>query len=426
MSLVRSPKQASFEDALEQGQGVLRFAPTWVPRSFCVPGRRIKLHPDDYFAFGGERGGIDERWLSSAVRADNGPLTGPDEGLSFVVGPDHEALPFDEVVGHLGAALIGERLWGKYGGWTMYSKFFDNEGPLPLHVHHTDAMARLVGRAGKPESYYFPPQMNNHLGTTPWSFFGLNPVTTKEEFKQRLAAFGTAGDNRITDLSLGYRIQVGTGWDMPAGVLHAPASVCTYEPQAASDVFAMCECWTSSRTISDDLLWKDVPPEHRGDLDFIVGLLDWDSNVDPEFSRSRFMRPVAVDDLPDGLREVWVVYRSSGFSAKELTLAPRAQAVVRDAAAYGCIVVQGRGTLGAWTVESPTLIRFGELTADEYFVSERTALSGVLMTNLSETEPLVMLKHFGPENPDTPPGGPLSGLGAAGTVMASDNDGGTV
>jgi hypothetical protein len=27
------------EKALEQGKGILRLAPTWVPRSFCVPGR---------------------------------------------------------------------------------------------------------------------------------------------------------------------------------------------------------------------------------------------------------------------------------------------------------------------------------------------------------------------------------------------------
>ena len=73
------------EKALEQGQGVLRLAPNWVPRSFCVPGRRIKLHPDDYYAMGGERGGIDERWFASTTPADNGPLTSPNEGLSFVV-----------------------------------------------------------------------------------------------------------------------------------------------------------------------------------------------------------------------------------------------------------------------------------------------------------------------------------------------------
>ena len=42
-------KMRMAEQALEQGQGILRLAPTWVPRSFCRPGKRIKLHPDDYF-----------------------------------------------------------------------------------------------------------------------------------------------------------------------------------------------------------------------------------------------------------------------------------------------------------------------------------------------------------------------------------------
>ena len=70
--------------ALEQGRGILRLAPNWVPRSFCIPGRRIKLHPDDYYALGGERGGIDERWFSSTTPAENGPLTGENEGLSDI------------------------------------------------------------------------------------------------------------------------------------------------------------------------------------------------------------------------------------------------------------------------------------------------------------------------------------------------------
>jgi hypothetical protein len=114
------------------------------------------------------------------------------------------------------------------------------------------------------------------------------------------------------------------------------------------------------------------------------------------------MQPIVVGGLPEGLHEKWVVYRSTAFSAKELTLEPGGHAVVRDAAAYGCIVVQGRGTFGTWAVESPTLIRFGQPTSDEYFVSEAAARSGVLLSNLSETETLVMLKHFGPENPETP------------------------
>jgi hypothetical protein len=43
------------------------------------------------------------------------------------------------------------------------------------------------------------------------------------------------------------------------------------------------------------------------------------------------------------------------------------------------------------------------LTSDEYFVSEHAARADIMMKNLSETEPLVVLKHFGPENPETPP-----------------------
>jgi len=46
------------------------------------------------------------------------------------------------------------------------------------------------------------------------------------------------------------------------------------------------------------------------------------------------------------------------------------------------------------------MIRFGQLTHDEYFVSEAAALAGVKISNPSKTDPLVMLKHFGPGNPD--------------------------
>jgi len=103
--------------ALEQGKGILRLAPTWVPRSFCVPGRRIKLHPDDYYVLGGVRGGIDERWLSSTTPAKNGPLTGENEGLSAVVfdndGKEEQILLID-VIEALKGEIIGDRLWNEY------------------------------------------------------------------------------------------------------------------------------------------------------------------------------------------------------------------------------------------------------------------------------------------------------------------------
>ena len=76
--------RAHVQDAINSGAGVLRLEPSWVPRSFMIPGRRLKLHPDDLYAFGGHRGGINERWFSSTTKAANGTDTTPDEGLSYV------------------------------------------------------------------------------------------------------------------------------------------------------------------------------------------------------------------------------------------------------------------------------------------------------------------------------------------------------
>jgi hypothetical protein len=49
-----------------------------------MPGKRLKLHPDDYYALGAHRGGIDERWFASTTEAGNDNRA-DDEGLSSVV-----------------------------------------------------------------------------------------------------------------------------------------------------------------------------------------------------------------------------------------------------------------------------------------------------------------------------------------------------
>ena len=73
---------------------------------------------------------------------------------------------------------------------------------------------------------------------------------------------------------------------------------------------------------------------------------------------------------------------------------------IKDSAAYGLIMMQGHGTMGVWDIETPTMIRFGQLTCDEFFVTEQAAREGVTITNPSKADPIVMLKHFGPNNPD--------------------------
>jgi hypothetical protein len=399
--------EAIVERAMEQGQGIVRLAPNWVPRSFCVPGRRIKLHPEDYYSYGGNRGGIDERWFASTTPADNGPLTSPNEGLSFLViedGGRTERALLRDAVAQLKDQLIGTRIWEKYGAWPAYSKFFDHPHPLGHHVHHRDEHAKLVGQLGKPEAYYFPPQLNMTVGEFPYTFFGLEPGTTRQQVRQCLENF-TKGDNRITALSKAYRLVPGTGWDVPAGILHAPGSLCTYEPQRASDVFAIYQSVVMDRmVVGSELLWKNCPPEKVGDLDYLIEVIDWEANVDPRFAEHHFMEPRLVAPEAQmregGYVEKWICYRNTAYSAKELTVLPGRTAVIRDAAAYGLICVQGHGSLGSWPIESPALVRFGQLTSDEYFVSESAARAGVKVSNPSRTDPLVILKHFGPENPD--------------------------
>src|ERR1051325_6651968 len=100
------------------------------------------------------------------------------------------------------------------------------------------------------------------------------------------------GDNGILDLSRAYRLKSGTGWLIPPCILHAPGSLCTYEPQWGSDVFGMYQSLVEGREVPWSLLVKDMPKEKHHDLDFIVNQLDWENNVDPQFKESHYLEPV--------------------------------------------------------------------------------------------------------------------------------------
>jgi hypothetical protein len=397
--------------ALEQGDGIYRLAPAWVPRSFCIPGRRLKLHDLDYYALGTNRGGIDERWFASTIKADNGPLTGEFEGLSMIVFEGKAEVPLATAVQELKGEVVGDGIWNKFKEWPMYSKFFDNEEPLPHHLHQLLIHAKLTGQVEKPEAYYFPPQLDSiHGGDRPTTYFGLNPGTTKEEVYRCLEIFADEkGDNRLTALSHGHRLTPGTGWQVNAGVLHAPGSYCTYEPQKRSDVFAMYESVTENRRdVPVELLWKNSRPGAREsrDIEYLMDQLDWEANVDPYFVKNNFMEPVPVKPLEEmrrkGYEDRWICYKSKDYSAKELTILPGQTVTIRDNAAYGLIMMQGNGTMNNLEISTPSMIRFGQFTHDEYFVTEKAAQKGVKIVNHSKSDPIVMLKHFGPGNPDLP------------------------
>jgi hypothetical protein len=404
MTTKATSTRGAAQDAIDAGAGILRLEPCWVPRTFMVPGRRLRLHPDDLYALGGHRGGINERWFSSTTHASNGPGTPEDEGLSYVRTENGARVRLKALVDEGGDLLLGSSTMQREGGWNLLCKFFDNMGAIPHHLHQSDAFAKLVGQKGKPEAYYFPPQYNQIENAFPFTFMGLEPGTTKADVRRCLENW-SKGDNGILFLSRAYRLQPGTGWQIDPGILHAPGSLVTYEPQVNSDVFSMFQSLVDGRVVDRALLTKDVRPEFHEDLDYLVSMLDWDANVNPEFGNTnrKFPRPVNQrEDASAGYREQWVCYGTAWYSAKELTVMPRRTVTIKDAAAYGLILTQGHGTIGKHHVSTPAMIRFGEMTEDELFVTADVAGAGVRIENLSETEPLVILKHFGPGNPDNP------------------------
>lgn len=393
------------KQAIETAAGILRLAPTWVPRSFLMPGKRLKLAPQDYYALGADRGGIDERWFASTTAAANEGAP-PDEGLSYVVHNGKRAFTLREAVALEGSRLVGTAIWEKYKRWPVYSKFFDNFGPIPHHMHQSNKQAALVGQQGKPESYYFPPQLNNLGNNFPYTFFGLEPGTTKADIRRCLERWNE-GDNGILNHSKAYRLQPGTGWLVPPCILHAPGSLVTYEPQWGSDVFAMYQSMVEGRPVPRSLLTKDFPRERHLDLDYLVEALDWDANVDVNFKDHHYLEPISAGPSSnEGYIDRWIVYgKVDGeqlFTAKELTIDPGVKVTIKDNGAYGLIAVQGSGWIGRHRLQTPAMIRFGELTDDEYFVTHDAARQGVIFENTG-SEALVTLRYFGPDtNPQAP------------------------
>lgn len=400
------------QDTFERGQGILRLLPAFVPFRFNQPGYRLHLHPDDYYPLGLEGGAIKERWFCSVLQTFGKDSPHPEIGLSLAApfqGLEGAPFPFRDAVAELGSRIIGPELMDAYGTWPMHAKFFDYRLPLFHHLHLRDENAAALGWPGKPEAYYYPLQLNNTPGEFPLTYFGFDPSVSKEQVKDRLRDWNQC-DLRITELSRAFRIELGTGWYTPPGVLHAPGSYLTYEPQWNSMVGGVFENVSSGEINDFRGLSRSLPGDQKDDLDAILGLLDWEKNVDPLYRQHYFRPPLPVLGCDPRAPEKWITYANPFFSAKELSVLPGQAVAVKDPAAYGCVVIQGHGRVGPHAAEAPGLLRYGQPSADEFFVGEDAARAGVLIANHSQYEPLVLLKHFGPNHPDAPrevPGGSI-------------------
>jgi hypothetical protein len=163
----------------------------------------------------------------------------------------------------------------------------------------------------------------------------------------------------------------------------------------------MFQSIVEGRYVPWSLLVKDMPVEKHHDLDFIIGQLDWEKNVDTHFKDNNYIEPI-VDEATSGkgFTDKWIVYGTVDgqqlFSAKELTIEPGAKCTLKDPGSSSWITVQGKGRIGKLALQTPAMIRFGQETEDEVFISHEAANAGVEIENTG-SEPLVGLRYFGPD-----------------------------
>ena len=184
--------------------------------------------------------------------------------------------------------------------------------------------------------------------------------------------------------------------------MHAPGSYLTYEPQWNSDVNSVHENIVWGEVYPYDFLVENCPQDQQRNINYILSLMDWDKNVDPHYRKHYFRPPLVCDHSDDRHIEKWITYGNDYFGAKELTIHPGQTVQVRDSVAFGTILIQGHGKFGVHAAEAAVMLRYGQMSGDEFFVSEAASKAGVTITNHSKWEPMVFLKHFGPNHPEMP------------------------
>ena len=126
-----------------------------------------------------------------------------------------------------------------------------------------------------------------------------------------------------------------------------------------------------------------------------MNFLDW-RRMWTRLPQALFPRPITIHE-DDVYVDKWVCYANPMWRL-ELTILPGQSALIQDDACYGCILVQGHGKFGKYDCEAPTMIRYGDLTSDEFFVMRLRPRRACSLSMRARIDPWSFLKHFGPNN----------------------------
>jgi hypothetical protein len=368
-----------------------------------VPGRRIRLGADELT----RDIVVNERWFSSVTYSDNGVYNAvcpQDHGLSYLLVGDARVQLREAI------AVCGELLLGRGRTWDVLPKFFDNRDRLPFHLHPCqDHVA--PGLVGKPESYYFPEELNIERHRFPLTAMGVDAAYPDDRIREHLARF-LRGDNRLTDLGNTIPLVPGTGYHMPACTLHAPGSLVTYELQVASDVTCLPESRANDMALPTDLLDRDLPVSVARDglervMEHVLSMLRCRNSGNADnFRREYFRAPVEVRRDEAGSQSL-VIYRTGRasevenpdlYSAKKTLVEGGGTIALHERAACGVIALAGHGEIRV-PGRSPVVLESvsyypsrDHLGGDEIFVAAPAAAA--FEVSARSLEQLRFYQHF--------------------------------
>ena len=233
----------------------------------------------------------------------------------------------------------------------------------------------------KEEAYYFLEHPNR--GPLPYSHIGLHPDTTKEDLLPVLKKWN---DDKVLDLSPAYRLNIGEGFHILPGVLHAPGTALTLEVQEESDVNSIFQAKVGERILPKDIFLLNGPKSEEEALE----LIDWRTCTDVSFYRKYHTIPDLIRDDND-VKEYWIFNprRSRKFSGKKIVLSPKTELSGNERGAFLLIAWKGEGRVNGIRVVS------GNPKMDEVFVSYESARDHVIVNDGSGE--LIIFKIFGPD-----------------------------
>jgi len=401
---------AVLDDCINKNGGVLQLTHRYAGRTFCSPGKRLRLEEKSYYPdyMGGT--GLDEIWMCCTVPIVTGVIdtrTGKApfrEGEAHVLTSDGQFISLQDLITANPETVMGEKVTAfakeTFGDptWPIVSKKFDNLNPIPDHLHWAKWEVYDIN------SYDNPGVCPSHYHTTA---MGLYPFVTKDQFLACMKRYGQGDYNGIRHLAPHTMMKLDDGFTMPNGVLHSPTDLCTHELHVTMDEHFLAEDVTLDGRISAEAAFyacreQDYPKAKHGDWDYLVEQFDFAANQDPDFVLKNSRPAIKSEEFSaEGVDAKWIVYGEllgeQKCSILRLILQPGAKTTFCPESPAMFHTNGGSGRVGKLAVRYHQNMVLGELYPEIGFITQAALNAGGVEIENTGSEPLVLTFDF-PQN----------------------------